>query len=140
MTTPEPHWQPISQLPRITDALDGMLESATENLTMLRQARPGSLDDATVARVISVYTTQRDDLWLYTTQLQRWQAETRTPAQRAEIARLTGQLARLGDTLTTVLDLAEQLKATTIETILGKSDLEVGLDFLLCGGRFADDE
>ncbi len=140
MTTPEPQWQPISQLPMITDALDGMLTSASENLGSLRQARPGALDDATVARVISVYTTQRDDLWLYATQLQRWQAETLTPTQRAEVERLTGQLARLRDTLTTVLALAEHLKAATIEAILGKSDREEGLDFLLRRGRFANDD
>ncbi|MBA3824713.1 MAG: hypothetical protein H0X24_12565 [Ktedonobacterales bacterium] len=140
MTEPPPQWQPISQLPLITSALDGMLASATENLAMLRQARPGALDDATVARVISVYTTQRDDLWLYETQLKRWQAESLTAAQRAEVTRLTGQLARLRDTLTTVLTLAEHLKTTSIEAILAKSDTALGLELLLRGGRFTDDK
>jgi hypothetical protein len=60
-------------------------------------------------------------------------------AQRAEVEHLTGQLARLRDTLTTVLALAEQLKATTIEAILAKSDLELGLEFLLRRGRLDED-
>ncbi len=117
-----------------------MLASASENLGSLRQARPGSLDDATVARVISVYTTQRDDLWLYDTQFHRWQAESLTTAQRAEVKRLTGQLTRLRDTLTTVLTLAERLKATTIEAIMAKSDTELELEFLLRDGLFAEDD
>ncbi|MBA3824085.1 MAG: hypothetical protein H0X24_09335 [Ktedonobacterales bacterium] len=72
--------------------------------------------------------------------LQRWQAESLTSAQRVEVTYLTGQLARLRDTLTTVLTLGEHLNATTIEAILAKSDTELGLEFLLRRGRVADDE
>ena len=54
--SPQPQWQPISMLPTITQAIDGMLESAQNTLSMLRQARPGSLDNYTIGRVVEVYT------------------------------------------------------------------------------------
>jgi len=59
---PTPQWQPIDHLPTIADAIDGMLESAEEQYPLLEQARPrpSMLDDATVGRVIEVYTAQRD--------------------------------------------------------------------------------
>jgi len=45
-----PQWHPISALPMIAQALDGMLESAEEVLQSLEQARPRPhvLDDVTV--------------------------------------------------------------------------------------------
>jgi hypothetical protein len=131
---PTPQWQPISQLPIITQAIDGMLESAQNNLAMLDQARPGSLDNYTIGRVVEVFTTQRDDLWLYDEQLKRWRATQLTQQQRREVDRLTGQLPKLRKAIAANLALADKLKGTTIETILGKSDAEVGLDFLLRGG------
>jgi len=61
---PTPRWQPIDQLPTIDYAIDGMLELAEEQYPLLEEARPRPhmLDDATVSRVVAVYTTQRDDL------------------------------------------------------------------------------
>jgi hypothetical protein len=45
-----PQWHPISALPMIAQALDGMLESAEEVLQSLEQARPRPhvLDDYTI--------------------------------------------------------------------------------------------
>ncbi len=55
---PQPTWQPITQLPLIASAIDGMLEAAEEQVILLQQARPKAhvLDDHTVGRVIAVYT------------------------------------------------------------------------------------
>jgi len=130
---PQPTWQPITQLPLIASAIDGMLEAAEEQYQLLQQARPKAhvLDDHTVGRVIAVYTTQRDDLWLYAEQLRRWRAQTLTDAQRREIGRLTSQLERLGQAITDILGLADELKRGTIEKMLAKSDEQLGLEFLL---------
>lgn len=136
---PQPiHWQPIGFLPQLADMVDGMLESAEENLASLKLARPGSLDDYTVGRVVEVYTAQRDDLWLYEQQLQRWRAVQLTPAQQGEVERLEGQVKRLRESVTANLALADKLKATTIEAIMSKTDEQLGLEFLL--GRIGDDE
>ena len=130
---PQPTWQPITQLPLIASAIDGMLELAEEQYAILQQARskPHVLDNHTVGRVIAVYTTQRDDLWLYAEQLRRWTAQKVTDAQRREAGRLTGQLERLGQVVTDILALADELKGGTIEQMLAKSDEQLGLEFLL---------
>jgi hypothetical protein len=129
---PTPQWQPIDKLPVIADAIDGMLESAEEQYPTLEEGRPRPhmLDDYTVGRVVEVYTEQRDDLWMYEEQLRRWRAGTLTAAQRREVERLTGQLGRLRVVIAQILALMDELKGGTIEKMLAKSDLEVGLEML----------
>jgi hypothetical protein len=51
--------------------------------------------------------------------------------QRAEVDRLTKQVGRCRTVIDSILSLAEQLKQGTIEKVLAKSDLELGLEFLL---------
>ncbi len=128
---PRPEFQPISQLPLIAHVLDGMLESATETGQALEEARPKPyvLDDATVNRALQVYTTQQNDLWLYDEQLRRWRTLTLTSVQRQEVERLVSQLARLRQVIAS--NLANEMKGGTIEQVLGKSDAELGLEFLL---------
>ena len=127
-----PQWQPIDKLPVIAYAIDGMLESAEEQYPTLEKARPRPhmLDDYTVGRVVEVYTEQRDDLWLYEEQLRRWSVQALTAAQRREVERLTGQLGRLRAVIDKILALMDELKGGTIEKMLAKSDLEVGLEML----------
>ncbi len=130
---PTPQWQPIDQLPAIAYAMAGMLESAEEQYPTLEEARPRPhmLDDYTVSRVVEVYTEQRDDLWLYEEQLRRWHAGPLTAAQRHEVERLTGQLRRLRAVIDTILALMDELKGGTIEKMMAKSDVEVGLEMLM---------
>ena len=130
---PQPQFQPISQLPFIAHVLDGMLESATETGQALEKAwpKPYVLDDATINRVLTVYTTQQNDLWLYEEQLKRWAALALTTAQRQEVERLVGQLGKLRQVIAANLALANELKSGTIERVLAKSDAELGLEFLL---------
>ena len=128
-----PQWHPISALPMIAQALDGMLESAEEVLQSLEQARPRPhvLDDYTIGRVREAHGTQLNDLWWYTEQLARWQRARPTPTQAQELTRLTQQLAALRRVLTASLALAEELQAGTIEKVLAKDDVELALEFLL---------
>ena len=66
MSTQPPHWSPISRLPEIATAIDGMLEMAEEQYSTLLEVRdrPHVLDDSTVGRVIEVFTKESEDLWL----------------------------------------------------------------------------
>jgi hypothetical protein len=77
----QPNWQPISQLPLIAHMIDGMTDSAEEQLVNLQQAeaQPHLLDNATVDRLIRVYTEQKNDLWLYEEQFARWGSSRRAP-------------------------------------------------------------
>lgn len=60
---PPPQWQPISKVFLVGTMVDGMLELAQEQYTLLQEAwsKPHILDDDTVRRVVEVYTAQRDD-------------------------------------------------------------------------------
>ncbi len=118
---PTPRWQPIASLPLIAQVIDGQLQAAEEQHRLLRLARPGSLDNATVERVVRVFTEEVELLVVYDEQLDRWHSWSLTVAQRLEVERLRGQLAHNRDVDAAVLSLAEELKATTIDAILAKS-------------------
>jgi hypothetical protein len=132
---PSPQWQPIARLALLATHIDGMLESASEQYETLQLAKPKPfvLDDYTVGRVIEVFTTQQGDLWLFDEQLRRWERGPLTNAQRQEVERLAGQMLQLHEVISAILRLAEQLQERTIEKVLAKSDVELGLDTLLSG-------
>jgi hypothetical protein len=128
-----PQWQPIERLGLIAYTIRGMFESAEEQYGILQGAipRPYVLDDKTVKRVIDVYTVQQKDLWLFDEQLKRWKAQKLTPVQSEEVEKLTLTQEQLTKVVKDILALAAQLKEQTIEKTLAKSDLEIGLEFLL---------
>ncbi len=132
-TAPTPQWQPIERLGLIAYNIRGMFESAQEQYETLKEAipRPYVLDDFTVKRVIDVYTVQQKDLWLFDEQLKRWKAQQLTPAQSQEVEKLTITQEQLTKVVKDILALAAQLKEQTIEKTLAKSDLEIGLEYLL---------
>ncbi len=131
----QPQWQPIERLALIASHIDGMLESASEQYETLQLAKPKPfvLDDYTVGRVLQVYTVQQGDLWLFDEQLRRWERGKLTTAQRQEVERLAGQMLQLHEVISAILRLAEQLQERTIEKVLVKSDVELGLETLLSG-------
>ena len=128
----KPHYRPLSFLPTIATHIDGMLAHHQEQYATLLQAKdnPYVLDDYTVQRVIQAYTTARQDLPLFDEQLRRWSAEKVTTAQRQEIVRLKGQMAKLHEVIDNVLKLAKTLAQGTIEQQLAKSDGQLGLEYL----------
>jgi hypothetical protein len=127
-----PNWQPISQLPLIAKMIDDGLVDTVEQYETLQEAsdRPHVLDDYTVGRVIKLYSEQIEFLDIYTEQLARWKALDLNATQKKEITRLTEQLEKLIGANTAILALASKLKEGTIEKVLGKSDLELGLEAL----------
>ncbi|MCB1792909.1 MAG: hypothetical protein KDJ70_00400 [Candidatus Competibacteraceae bacterium] len=131
--TPAPHWQPLTALPLIASLIDGELADGQEHHAALLAVRdrPHVLDDATVERSIKLHTEQRDFLGVFAEQLSRWRHERPTSTQSRELNRLDGQLERLRTVLENILQLAEELKQGTIERVLAKSDLELGLEALL---------
>ncbi len=130
---PTPHWQPLTALPLIASLIDGELADGQEHHATLLAVRdrPHVLDDATVERSIKLHTEQRDFLGVFAEQLARWRYERPTDAQCRELDRLEGQLERLRVVLNAILELAEELQQGTIERVLAKSDLELGIEALL---------
>ena len=131
--TPAPHWQPLTALPLIASLIDGELADGQEHHAALLAVRdrPHVLDDATVERSIKLHTEQRDFLGVFAEQLERWRHEQPTDTQRRELDRLEGQLERLRTVLNDILQLAEELKQGTIERVLAKSDLELGIEAMM---------
>ncbi len=78
-----------------------------------------------------MYTKQRDDLWLWDEQLRRWAGEPLNAQRRREVERLQGRMEALHAVVAAILTLADELKGGTIEAVLAKDDMEVGLEALL---------
>ena len=127
-----PNWQPISALPMIAFIIDGMLHDTQENYETLLEARenPHLLDDATVDRAISVYTTELEDTALFHEQLSRWKSGKLSASQRQEVERLTRQLEKLVKVCQEILSLTAELREGTIDRIMEKSDIELAIDVL----------
>lgn len=133
MTSKEqPTWQPISMLSFAAEHLTEGLEAAQENLQNFQRAkdRPGALDDYTVERAISVYSRQADDLWIFHEQLARWKKLDLTATQRDSLEQAGKNLNLLEGTVKELLPLLYQLRSSTIDKIMGMSDIEVALNVL----------
>ena len=122
MPRPTPNWQPLSMVPTLAKLVAAQLEEVTTQLQRRREAQkqPHVLDDHTVSRVLKLYGEQQEFMWVYEAQVERWQKETLNPTQ----------LQQIKPKLSKIIEIAEDLKGKTIESILGKSDVELALDVL----------
>ncbi|HUY49245.1 MAG TPA: hypothetical protein VMV92_26580 [Streptosporangiaceae bacterium] len=125
----EQNWYPIGRVGWFTQHIrEGIEVTATQPAL----AQPGRLDDATVARIIQVHQDQAGDLVLFQNQAGRWKAVPGlTPAQRTAVQEYEAALGELRRLNAEVLAAAERLKPATIEALLAKSDLELGIEALL---------
>jgi len=134
----EPNWQPISMLATIAGLTDEGLKDAREQYATLLRARPKPyvLDDATIARIKRVNGESVDCCAVYEQQLLHWQAGRLTVAQRREVARVLDATRELRQVHTRIVELADELGRATIERQLAKSDIELGLEYMLGLQRF----
>ncbi|MGJ6969668.1 hypothetical protein ACSDR0_48105 [Streptosporangium sp. G11] len=139
MATPqqEPTWQPISMLAMLTDHVQEGVAMAREQLATLEKGRskPYVLDDATVARVKQVFTQTAEDNELFAEQGRRWAAMDLSAEQRRDVERYAALVEQMQTETTAILSLTDELAKQTIETVLAKSDLELGIEALLRDGR-----
>lgn len=129
----QPNWQPIQNLPIITNLIDGQSSDAKEQYVNLLEAlsKPHVLNDAIIQRTIHVYTEQLEFVWIFEEQLSKWKKEERlTPIEQSEIERLQGQVQQLHSILTDILAITEKLKDGTYEKVMAKSDLQLGIESL----------
>jgi transposase-like protein len=128
-------WQPISLLLLVADLIDGAVTDTRQQIETLTEARakPHVFDDATVDRIERVFGDQLQFIEIYREQLRRWRTENPTAAQSRELDRLETQNSRLREMNTQVLGLAVEIRKGSIDRIMEKSDLELGLEAL---GRY----
>ena len=127
------NWQPISQMPLIASMIDTSLNDTREHLGTLTKARakPHVLDDATIDRVERVHTEQMEFVAIYTLQIGHWRDEKPSASQIRSLDRMATQNQQLRDVTADVLALAGELRQGTIERVLGMTDFELGLQWLL---------
>jgi hypothetical protein len=133
MNRKTPNWQPVSALPMLASLIDGIVADTSAQWETLQPARakPHVLDSALVERIERVYSEQLDTSDLLKEQLSRWRQGPLSPKQSNEVARLEGQVVTLRANLTNVLDLVGEVKDHTIDKILEKDGLALGLEVLL---------
>ena len=73
----------------------------------------------------------RANIDIYTQQIARWRTAKPSAIQASELDRMEKQNQQLRDVTADVLALARELREGTIERVLGMSDLELGLQYLL---------
>ena len=127
------NWQPIGALPLIGSMIDGLMDELEKQIANLQACRskPYVLDRHTVGRIIKLYSAQAEDLQLYEGQLARWTNLNLTPSQLQEVDRLVALIPAIREGTAAILGLAEELKECTIESVLEKSDFELGYEFLI---------
>ena len=130
---PTPEWQPLDRLPLIAEMIDGYVADAQEQEQTLREVRqrPHVLDDALVDRIDKVYGDALEMTDLFEQQLRRWRNLDLTVDQKQDVAQLEGQVLGLRRELTAILALAAEIRQGTIDRVMDKSDLELGLEVLL---------
>jgi signal transduction histidine kinase len=131
----------IEMLPTFTTIIDGMADSAQEIYASLQEAKsePTRLDDATIARVLTMYTEQITFYPLHRDQLTHWLATSPTASQRREIERLLVVLDGLETTVQRLLSLARKLSQFTIEKVIAMPAEQLGLLHLIGGMIIRED-
>ena len=131
----ERNWQPVTAVTMMAGMLTEQLAANREQLELMGRARhePWLLDDATVDRVKKVYGVQRDDMWLWEENGRRWQALDLDTATQAQVDGYMSLTAQFAATNAEVLALADEIAAGTINKVMAKSDLELGLEALRDG-------
>ncbi|MBU3100845.1 MULTISPECIES: hypothetical protein [Clostridium] len=126
------HNLPVSMLPMMSTMISGQLEEAKDQYENLlkAQSKPYVLNDEIVERVIKVFSKQLDFICLYENQISKWHnEETLTANIESALPKSQVQLQELSKVITNILALAAKLKNGTIEKVMGKSDLELGMEF-----------
>lgn len=93
--------------------------------------RPHVLDDHLVNRTIKLSTDQNEMTWVPIEQCRKWRDQSPSKEQLEDIVKVENSFNDLHATNEKILVLADQLKQGTIDSIISKSDIEAGLDFLL---------
>jgi hypothetical protein len=127
-----PHWHPLSMLPIIARIIEGEFESMEELFHSLLGARekPYVLTDDCIERTVHLCHNQAELLPVTREQFRRWQKDSPTPAQQAELLRLAEVIAHHGALIPRVLALANELEPATIDALLSMDEGELGMAVL----------
>ena len=83
-----------------------------------------------LTRIDRVHAEQMEFVDIYAEQISRWRNERPSANQVRELDRMEEQNRQLRDATTAVLALSRELRKGTIERVMEKSDIELGLEAL----------
>lgn len=128
----EQNWYPTSEIGYFTDIVREGISITLGQIELFAPAleQPYRLDDATVDHATRVYENQREQQVLFRNQGDRWAGEVVSAAEKAALATYVAALDELDRLTDDVLSICATLSGQTIEKLLAKSDLEVGLEAL----------
>jgi hypothetical protein len=112
-------------------------QEAVSQLSNLEQARsePYVLDDYTVDRVRQFFGEEQGFVAISAEQVARWRQEHPTPSLQKDLDNLAGQIEQWGRVVADILALGEELSKGTIDKVMAKSDLELGLEAMARGSN-----
>ena len=105
-------------------------EGQLQNLKKVEQ-RPHLLDDALMDRAIKIHTEQNPMLWVSIEQCRKWREQSPNQEQLVDIDQVEGNFKKLIDVNEQIIALAQEIKKGTIDSIMRKSDVEIGLEFIM---------
>jgi hypothetical protein len=129
---PPQQFRPLSYMPLISS----ISAQQVADLRKLRQdlasarTRPHVFDDATIERVISVHTETLGFVPFTRRQLDHWDEDEPSVAERETIQRIRDETDEIELLVREVLSLAEEIKVGTIDKVLAKDEFDVGWDAL----------
>lgn len=131
---------PITKFASLHTNLEGLLDAGNELLKSLEVAKskPHVLDDAIVANIKRVYTDQQKEIKKYENVLTQWLKEKQTEQQKKQLKAFKSTLQAVINMNKQVFFLIDFFEEHTIEKILMKEDLQLGMD-LLTGQIFPPD-
>lgn len=129
----EPNWYGLNMLPVYDEMLEGQLDASLGQFNNLKSAehKPHVLNDEIVSRIIKSHTSQNEDIWVYFEQCRKWRNASPTSQELEVITLIEKNAAKLEQVNKDIIALASSFKDKTIDSILSKSDMEVGLEWLL---------
>lgn len=127
-----PVWHPLSMLPTIARIIEGEFESMEELFSSLQAARekPYILTDDCIERTVRLCHDQAELLPVTREQLWRWQKDSPTTEQQAELLRLEQIISHHEALIPGVLALANEMVPATIDTLLSMDDETLGMAIL----------
>lgn len=130
MRDEEPTWRPLDDVAMLTEIARQGVEHASDQHELLTQAGPYQLNDVTVARMLRVWNETLEWTGVHAEQGARWHQEATDTATEAAVGEYNALVQQERLLVVEILEMAHNLEAVTIEKLMAKSDLEIGLDAL----------
>lgn len=133
MRAEEPNWQPLSAVPLLAAMVAEQLADTRTMLGLLEEARPSRADAKVlgaedVSETLRVYGEMAEDYeHLFAEQGRRWQETDLTGPQCTAVEAYVSLVDAHRQALAAILDLAREIAPATIEKVLAKTDLELGI-------------